>query len=285
MLCRFTLALTAFASCAFGDTFTPVTRLLLNDGDPNFGGLSALLMAPDGQSGTTLSDRGSLFPLVFHRTPDGDLHNIDIGTGQTVATHLGVDEKMDSEALARTPSGGLSVGFEQPSRLEVLNPKTMGTAARHAFPNVQLRSRNKGLEAIATHPSGAFTIGLQEVPSKGEDTITIYALGAESPAPIFQLPVVKDFRVTGADFGPDGQLYILERAFSFLGFRTQIRRFDLTSQDVVPEVIFQSKLGDFDNLEGISVWQDSAGKLRISLVSDNNFLSILRSEFVELVQR
>lgn len=286
MLCRFTLALAAFASCAVGDnTFTPVTRLLLTDGDPNFGGLSALLIAPDGQSGTTLSDRGSLFPLVFRRTPDGDLQSVDIGNGQTLTTHLGEDEEMDSEGLARTATGGLVVGFEQPSRLELINLETMGTAARHAFPNAQLRRGNNGLEAIATHPNGEFIVGLQEAPSKGEDTITLYALGPTEPAPLGQLPISKDFLVTGADFGPDGQLYILERAFSFLGFRTQIRRLDLDDDAAAPEVIFQSKLGDFDNLEGISVWQDSTGKLRISLVSDNNFLSILRSEFVELVQR
>ena len=49
------------------------------------------------------------------------------------------------------------------------------------------------------------------------------------------------------------------------------------------ETIFQSGFGDFDNLEGISVWSPSKpdGGIRITLVSDNNFLSVQETQFVD----
>ncbi|MBL4813456.1 MAG: esterase-like activity of phytase family protein [Rhodobacteraceae bacterium] len=82
---------------------------------------------------------------------------------------------------------------------------------------------------------------------------TLYTLPEGSPSymtgfPVFQytggvwiqaftLPPIDGFKPTGADFGPDGRLYILERAFSGLGFRTQVRRMlpNGTEQEVLIE--------------------------------------------------
>lgn len=42
----------------------------------------------------------------------------------------------------------------------------------------------------------------------------------------------------------------------------------------------QSELGRHDNLEGLSVWRDAQG-LRLTMVSDDNFMFFQRTEFVE----
>ena len=43
----------------------------------------------------------------------------------------------------------------------------------------------------------------------------------------------------------------------------------------------QTEPGLHDNLEGLSVWRDPQGRLRATMVSDNNYLFIFRSEIVE----
>jgi hypothetical protein len=78
----------------------------------------------------------------------------------------------------------------------------------------------------------------------------------------------------GADFGPDGLFYILERTVSPLGFRSRVQGLD-------DQVLLSTLPSKHGNLEGISVWRDSAGQTRVTMVSDNNFLSVLRSEIVE----
>ena len=69
-----------------------------------------------------------------------------------------------------------------------------------------------------------------------------------------------DFLVVDADFGPDGKLYVLERDFGWLGFRTRVRRFALGPDGLGDEVtLLETPFGELDNMEGISVWRDAAG--------------------------
>ena len=87
--------------------------------------------------------------------------------------------------------------------------------------------------------------------------------------------------IVGADFGPDGLFYILERTVSPLGFRSRVRRFDLNVQGLDEQVLLSTLPSKHGTFEVISVWRDSAGQTRVTMVSDNNLLSVLRSEIVE----
>jgi hypothetical protein len=49
------------------------------------------------------------------------------------------------------------------------------------------------------------------------------------------------------------------------------------------ETVLQTRLGDHGNLEGLAVWRDTDGLLRLTMVSDDNFLSFLPGEIVEYV--
>jgi hypothetical protein len=90
------------------------------------------------------------------------------------------------------------------------------------------------------------------------------------------------FLVTGADVGPDGRLYVLERSFSILGgFASRVRRFAIGRDGLTDETLMlETPPGRHDNLEGISVWQDDDG-LRMTLISDDNQRFFQRTELVD----
>jgi hypothetical protein len=89
------------------------------------------------------------------------------------------------------------------------------------------------------------------------------------------------FLVAGADFGPDGRLYVLERDFTWTGgFATRVRRFALGAEGFdAGETLLETSLGGTDNFEGISVWTDAAGVTRVTLIADDNFF-VLQSTVV-----
>ena len=86
----------------------------------------------------------------------------------------------------------------------------------------------------------------------------------------------------GADVGPDGRLYLLERNFrGLLGFRSRVRRFGLGPDGITStEELLSTGTLQYDNLEGISVWDDGLG-IRLTMISDDNFLPVQRTELVE----
>ena len=47
------------------------------------------------------------------------------------------------------------------------------------------------------------------------------------------------------------------------------------------EIVFETGTGTHDNLEGLSVWRDDQGRLRATMISDDNFLALQRTELVE----
>jgi hypothetical protein len=45
--------------------------------------------------------------------------------------------------------------------------------------------------------------------------------------------------------------------------------------------LLQTLPSRFDNLEGISVWQDVSGRTHLTLVSDDNFLPFQNTQIIE----
>ena len=85
--------------------------------------------------------------------------------------------------------------------------------------------------------------------------------------------------MVGADIGPDNKLYVLERDFTGIGFRTRVRRFDLDGAN--EEEVLRTANATHDNLEGIAVWQDDGGAMRITMIADDNFRWFQQTEIVE----
>jgi hypothetical protein len=97
------------------------------------------------------------------------------------------------------------------------------------------------------------------------------------------VPRQGDFLPVGADFGPDGRLYVLERRLLLpVGFANRLRVLTPEAWDK-PLILWESRLGQFDNLEGLSITTTADGLLRATMVSDDNFLSLQRTELVEVL--
>lgn len=249
---------------------------------PGTGGFSGLLVAPDGRSFSAISDRGMRVDGMLHRR-GGRLHRVSVARTRALEDSRGRvlrPPKSDAEGVAWHRSGDLLVAFEgQPVLLRYPASGAAPTglaplAAAGALP------RNRGIEALATAPSGALWAfsesgGLID----GFPTWILDATGWQEGPPI---PRQGLFLPVGADFGPDGDLYVLERAFLGIGFASRVRRFAVGVDTLgAGETVVASSLRQHDNLEGLSVWRDANGQLIATMVSDDNFSPYQRTEFVE----
>ena len=141
---------------------------------------------------------------------------------------------------------------------------------------------NSGLEALAIDAQGT----LYTVPERSGDLnrpFPVLRFEGESWRKAGEIDRRDGFLAVGADIGPDGRFYFLERKFlGFFGFASRVRSFEITGDALTDErVLLTTATGTHHNLEGISVWRDETGALRVTMVGDDNFKSYLRSEIVE----
>lgn len=278
----------ALSVCAFAATAEPPAlalsaHVVVQDGPREFGGLSALSVAKGGKRAQVLSDRGKLFEVALWRDAQGMLMRVAVLSSKYLYVHE-PSHRIDSEGLARAPEGGVFVSSEKPDAVFHYAARRSWPDLTWPIPDPDLEKTNRGLEALAIDPQGRLVTIPEAIP-EGDEGVPVYRLEGDAWHRIATLEATGDYAVVGADFGPDGRLYVLERAVSALGFRSRVRRVKLSDETAPAETIFQSRLGQFDNLEGISLWRDGSGVVRVVLVSDDNFLSLQRTEFVEFLLR
>ncbi|WP_039018500.1 esterase-like activity of phytase family protein [Halocynthiibacter namhaensis] len=252
-----------------------------------FGGLSALEISEDGNRFFVLSDRAILFEGQFARNqtqisdmliaPAMSLRDVD---GQEFRGKSG-----DSEGLALSKNGNLMLSFEGVPRLSSV-PDTHAETIdliRHTRPDAfRQLPENAALEALAVDENGAY-FTLPEDPRDGGD-FPVWRYRHDLWDQPFAIARHDGFLAVGADFGPDGMFYLLERKLAFPGFASRIRRFTITGDHISEgEVILKTTPGQHDNLEGISLWRDDQWRIRITMVSDNNYFILQTTEFVEYV--
>ncbi|MFV2001536.1 MAG: esterase-like activity of phytase family protein [Paracoccaceae bacterium] len=251
-----------------------------------FGGFSGLELSDDGMGFTTVSDGGILAQGRFERDPvSGVMTGVSAFEPLPLLAVNG-DELVeiwdDAECLAVAPDGAIFVSFEGIHRVwryDVAGGVATQIPQHHDFEHMQ---NNSALEALAIDGDGSlFTLPERSGVLSRPFPVYRFRDGVwQQPFAIRRRP---PFLMVGADFGPDGKLYLLERHLSGLfGFRTRVRRFSVGEDGVSQEeTLVSSTTGQFDNLEGISVWRDSAGDIRITMISDDNFRAFQRTEFVE----
>lgn len=253
-----------------------------------FGGFSGLEVSADGASFTVISDRGAITSGSFQRTGGkitaitaDDVQDLRDPKGRKQGAHV-----HDAEGLAIRGDGRMFVSYENQHRVWAY--LTLEAAARlpraKAFGALQ---PNSGLEALAVDADNR----LYAIPERsGALTrpfpVWVYTPATQSWSHPYDLPRRGGFLVVGADFGPDGMFYLLEREFTGWGFRSRVRRFVLNSAGVTGEqTLFETYTRRHDNLEGLAVWQDADGMIRLTMVSDDNFRAFQRTEFVEYLVR
>ncbi|MFY0310926.1 esterase-like activity of phytase family protein [Leisingera sp. D0M16] len=250
---------------------------------PWFGGFSALKLSDGGKAMTVLSDRATLVTTRIQRR-QGSItgvtaqraHGLRASTGKVLRGFAG-----DSEGLAIAPDGSRYISFEGAARVARYQ-RPEGRAKVLPRPKAFRKlPPNKSLETLAIDARGwLYTLPERAFDKHGQ--IPVWRWNGQRWSRPFSLPPEGRFLPVDADFGPDGRFYLLERDLTLLGFRSRLRRWDITAAGPVNEtVLLQTGPGTHDNLEGLSIWADETGQMRATMVSDDNFLPLQRTELVE----
>ncbi|WP_157966217.1 esterase-like activity of phytase family protein [Oceanibium sediminis] len=251
------------------------------------GSFSGLALSADGTRIITVSDKGSYVTATLERGEDGTLSAVRADAYGPLLDPRGAPVQrydVDAEGLAVGPDGELFVSFEANHRVwayTALDQPARALPVPAAFRALQ---NNSGLEALFTGPDGA----LYTMPERSGELARPYPVyrydGAEWST-AFSLPRRPPHLMSGADLGPDGRLYVVERHWNgFLSFSTRIRRFNVTPGGLSgEETLLESRLGLYDNLEGIATWRDPQGRTRLLLISDDNESFLQATELVEFI--
>ncbi|MBV6638599.1 MAG: esterase-like activity of phytase family protein [Mameliella sp.] len=251
-------------------------------GPHRMGGFSGLELSDDGTRFTAISDRGFIVTGRLHRegakltaieedTP-GPLRNVQ---GAPVS---GLEA--DSEGLAIGPDGRVYVSFEGLHRVSAYpSPdRSQPLPTPDAFAALQ---GNSGFEALAIDAKGHLYT-LPERSGRLTRPFPVWRFDGTQWSQPFSIPRSGGFLPVGADFGPDGRFYLLEREFTGFAFRSRVRRFIIAGDRIAgEETLLETPRHTHGNLEGLAVWRDATGAIRLTMLSDDNFKSFLRSEFVE----
>lgn len=280
-----------------------VGGLQIESSDNRFGGLSGVEVSPDGRRVMLINDIGDLFTASIDYT-DG------VPTGlSNVTLHELIDEngkpfrsKFDSDAESLRAADGLGlsdeglpndllIGFERNHRIIEYQTGANGSprsAKAHALPKIiGGLPYNKGLEGLAVVPKGAPNAGAivafaESSRNADPDTIPGWMLRDDDIRDL-GLERSDDFDVTDVIALPNGDLIVLERRFGILiGISMRLRRIraaDLDGpQPMAGETLFTAGMAYvIDNMEGIAVHTDDAGRTILTIVSDDNFSPLQRT--------
>jgi hypothetical protein len=258
-----------------------------------FGGLSAIRVAADGEHFVSLSDRGrwltGRIAYDARQRPSGV-------TEAVMAPILGPDGRpllargwYDTESIAED-GGTLYVGIERVNRIVRFDFGRFGVLARGTPitipPGISKLPNNKGLEAMVVVPTGLPLAGtLIAISERGLDAagnLKAFLIGGQSPGE-FSVKRSDDFDISDCALLPSGDLLLLERRFTWLsGIAMRIRRVPLAA--IVPgatvdgAVLIAADMGfQIDNMEGLSVHRTADGDVIFTLISDDNFSVLQRT--------
>ncbi len=275
---------------ATNDALAPLETYVWQRDEPEFGGFSALALTGDGSRMIALTDRGHAYTADILRQPAAKAGGIR-DLVNTAQLHLR-DPKgkvlrpylADAEDMALAPDGSLYVAFESYGRILHYPGLAATPVWTHRWNQFEPRFGNQGFEALVALPQDRL-LAIAETALPGVDK------GIDPPAfcrdatgwhSAFTVPDPQGFAISGADIGPDGKLYLLERKVAWMrGFSTRIRRFSLNAAAGphmpcglrlgASETVLHTPFGALDNMEGISLWQSDSGQTILTLISDDNF--------------
>ena len=280
---RLIAVLLLLPALASAQTLTPAGRIVLRSDLESFGGLSGIEVFPDGNF-LAITDQGNFVEGSITRV-GGQIRGATLSRTRPILDSKGnplTGLNTNAEGLAIGPDGSIYVAFEGNHR--IMRHETLTSAAEFLpkHPDFRTLQSNSGLEALAINADGIL-LTIPERSGKETRPFPVYRFDGTDWKQRTAIPRDGAFLVTGADFGPDGRFYLLERAFGMLtGFSMRIRRFTfLDDMLTAEETLLVIRTDRRDNMEGISVWRDEAGQTRLTLVSDDNFNPLLRTVIAE----
>jgi len=259
--------------------------LNIDRNEKDYGGFSGLLIKNAGTEALVVTDKSFFFVLQLHRDDNDFLTGYSvIKKGRILSSkgeHLN-GRNTDSESIAMDANNNYYISFESNHRI-MMHTEVEGKGIfvpKH--PMFRKLSVNKGIEALAIDNENRL-IAIPEKPPSGISDIPIFRLQNNKWEIIKYVKIEDNFLVTDAEILPMGLLLILERKFSWTqGFKTRFRLISLDKFDnTEPIIVFTSTANQFDNLEGMALWKDKKGEMRILTVSDDNFHPLQQSEIRE----
>ncbi|MCC5970170.1 MAG: esterase-like activity of phytase family protein [Pararhodobacter sp.] len=249
-----------------------------------FGGFSAIHLYPNGYDFLALSDRAFLYTGRLRRDRDERITGVQVHSIHQLRHDDGTflsGPRGDSEGIALAPDGTIYISFEGGRRTRVAAYETPDAPARilPRHPDFREMPGNGALEALAIDAHGRLYTLPEESPT---NSFPLYRFEGNRWHIIGHVPKRDGFAPVGADFGPDGNLYLLERRFRIPSFATRISRLrpDRWNQ---PETLIETAPGTLDNHEGISMTINRDGRLRATIISDDNRFFLQRTEIVEFL--
>ena len=259
--------------------------LNIDRNEKNYGGFSGLIIQNEGSEALVVTDKSFFFVLELLRNENEILTGYSVIRRGRILSSKGENlngRTTDSESIAIDANNNYYISFESNHRI-MMHSEVEGKGVfvpKH--PMFRRLSVNKGIEALAIDNDNRL-IAIPEKPPLGISDIPIFRLHNNKWEIIKYVKINENFQVTDAEILPQGLLLILERKFSWThGFKTRFRLISLDKFDNTdPITVFTSTANQFDNLEGLALWKDKKGEMRILTVSDDNFHPLQQSEIRE----
>jgi hypothetical protein len=270
---------------------------LLDSTAKDFGGISAIRVAADGQNFIALTDRGNWLRgrIVYRGTAPIAIRDAEM------APMLGSDRLplkrrgwYDTESLAED-GGTLYVGIERVQRIVRFDYGHDGLLARGTPipvpPAFRTLPKNGSLECLVMAPRGGPLAGtLIAISEQGLDARgnhLSFLIGGGNDGTFALKRTGDDFDISDCALTPNGKVLVLERRFSWTsGFAMRIRSVPLTAikpgATVDGPVLITADMGSqIDNMEGLSVHRAADGTLVLTLISDDNFFALQRTVLLQ----
>jgi len=270
--------------------------LVLSSSDPEFGGISALYIHPDGEHFLALTDRAYWLQgrIEYEENHPAAIAGAEmepvVGPGGRRA------KNWDTESIA-VSGDRLYLGVEDLDRIPYFSfvPRQF-PVYRDAisFPPGKNLPRNRGLEALVfvpkKNPQGGFLVAFSEKGlDKNGNLIAFIVEDADQSE--FAVKRSAGYDISDACLLPDGDILVLERKYEILnGVSMRLRRIPvsiirpgvLADGPVLMEADMRNQV---DNMEAIAVHRDVSGEIILTLMSDDNFSQLQRTLLLQFVLR
>jgi hypothetical protein len=270
--------------------------LRLTSPDSDFGGISGLIVSPDGKTFLAITDSSHWLTGKLTYT-DGRLTGL---TGKEIAPLRDLSGKPlqgkagDAEGLAGSLDGDVYVSFEGDHRIWKY---AFGKDGLDATPvavkvpaDLAKAPGNGGLEAITLLSDGKL-LAITESYENADGDIRGWLIDPAGKAPAsLALKRRAPYDVTDARQLENGDVLTLERRFNRVGgvgFAVRRIRADALKADapIESEVIADAGMNYLiDNMEGLSIRKTSDGRTLVYMISDNNFNKPLQQNLIMLFE-
>ena len=255
--------------------------------DDDFGGISGLTISKNGENFVMISDKSFFFKGKIVRdnlNKITDLKILEKGKLSSSKGEILTGKNIDSESIVKINRNGYYISFESNNR--IMYHETLKSPGKfmpkHSDFNKLLF--NDGIEALAIKENGEL-YAIPELPPNGKDYHPIYKFNNNEWSIIDEIKIDQGFKVVDAEMIDDKNLITLERKFSFYdGFKIRLRRIIFEKNNIKnSEILLESLPWEYYNFEGLSKWKDNDGKIHLTLISDNQFSPLLKTEIREFI--